>query len=144
MGNGGAENKCKELKGEKQIMKANELRIGNWVMTTEIYQWELSDFADWYNDHNSHEFGYHVQPVPLTEEWLLKFGFETYDHHDYFIDISNIGDLHSWFSIFKGDSFYYINEFDVKITYVHQLQNLYFAFMGEELTEVSPVKSNAS
>ena len=40
-------------------MKANELRIGNWVMgdSERPYQIELSDFSDWYNDHNSHEYG---------------------------------------------------------------------------------------
>ncbi len=59
-------------------MKANELRLGNWVKGDlgKPYQFELSDFSDWYNDHNSHIFGNHIHPVPLTEEWLLKLGCE--------------------------------------------------------------------
>ena len=123
-------------------MKANELRIGNWVMSDpqKPYKWVMCDFSEWYEDHNSHEYGDHTYPIPLTEDWLKKFGFETHDHHDYFIDISKIGEIHSWFSIFSGDEFYYINEFDVKISYVHQLQNLYFALTGEELKIDEPPK----
>jgi hypothetical protein len=80
-----------------------------------------------------------MNPLPLTEEWLLKFGFEETD------PITFMGGL---YSIKKPDGFYINKEtmsyctFDyegtiddiIKIEYVHQLQNLYFAVTGEELT----------
>lgn len=65
--------------------------------------------------------------IPLTEEWLLKFGFErlfetgsTYSLGDF--NVSDFG---------ENGIFHY----DVKqqIKYVHELQNLYFALTGSEL-----------
>lgn len=53
-------------------MKATELRIGNWfkVEDNDHQQWELSDFADSYYDHNAHEYYNSINPIPLTPEWL--------------------------------------------------------------------------
>lgn len=122
-------------------MKANELREGNWVMSdsNKEYRIGLSDFADWYWDHNSHEFGQHIHPIPLTEEWLIKFGFES-DDKDFFnkdgfdFDLTRHGErwvlahydneAHSSCSFFAHDL----------IQNVHQLQNLFYALTGEELT----------
>lgn len=119
-------------------MKAEELRIGNWVMTDtgSTYQIELSDFYDWYNDHNSHEYGNYVLPISLTEEWLLKFVFEKRDNRYY----------KDRYMIEQGLSQFFDNGMSFRITinnaqsvhansikYVHQLQNLYYALTGEEL-----------
>jgi hypothetical protein len=92
------------------------------------------------------------RPIPLTEELLLKFGFVKYQWmNGYFIN-TIFGDLmiqfykteiHLFFTKVSYDSqgmtFYgrkFINNktsfTDCK--YVHQLQNLYFALTGEELT----------
>ena len=64
-------------------MKANELRIGNWL--------HYSDFRDVRPDLRDKDFQVipddivylseypdidWIVPIPLTEEWLLKFGFE--------------------------------------------------------------------
>ena len=68
-----------------------------------------------------------IYAIELTEEWLLKAGFErlfptgsTYSLRDF--NVSDFGE--------NG-----IYHYDVKqpIKYVHQLQNLYFAMTGEEL-----------
>ena len=112
-------------------MKANELRIGNWVMgdSERPYQIELSDFSDWYDDHNSHEYGDHVHPIPITEEWLDMFGFKD-DQIMRFRDLLMLA---------KGDEEYcaWINTLThgrvSSVKYIHQLQNLYYALTGEEL-----------
>ena len=117
-------------------MKANELRIGNWMQWDSCVpsQFELADFVDWYNDHNSHEFGDHLYPIPLTEEWLLKFGFEKHPIEDRYTSLGFCGlelvtktgiDYFVVKSI-RGDVISFIK-------YVHQIQNLYFALSGEEL-----------
>jgi hypothetical protein len=77
-----------------------------------------------------------IEPIPLTEEWLLKFGFEIDDsewfkdddeivyqktYKDYSICVSNKGVV-------------YNGVYSQKIKHVHSLQNLYFALTGEELT----------
>jgi len=86
-----------------------------------------------------------IKPIPLTEEWLLKFGFKEdkirswffKDCGEYRIRISvNVffGMLEkesSWFvSILTG---YGSQPVTLGKQYVHQLQNLYFALTGEEL-----------
>lgn len=62
-------------------------------------------------------------PIPLTEEWLFKFGFEGSDIDNYSIELSN-------------GNFFILDSLDPiarNIFYVHQLQNLYFALTGKEL-----------
>ena len=72
------------------------------------------------------------KPIPLTEEWLLKFGFEFDEEDDgyqkgkYKVSVSDEGCL---FFINIG---YYPEEI-AEFNYVHQLQNLYFALTNEEL-----------
>ena len=123
-------------------MKAEELRIGNWVKgdTGKPFQIELSDFLDWWNDHNSHEYGDHIHPIPLTEDWLVKFGFNGEIN-----EISHCGNFYLNYDAEYGRHgmalwyqrgawcFNHTNTFTV-LKYVHQLQNLYFALTGEELT----------
>lgn len=76
-----------------------------------------------------------ITEIPLTEDWLLKLGFELDDDFDDY----NFG----FMSIKKeNDNFYYnpISEYydsmKIQISYVHQLQNLYFALTCEELKEI--------
>jgi hypothetical protein len=112
-------------------MKANELRIGNYVTTQGEYQFELSDFVDWYNDHNSHIYGDYIKPIPLTEEWLLKLSAKSTElnpaKNGIWIEceIDNQG---CWVSISHGTGVVV-----VRLDFVHQLQNLYYDLTGEEL-----------
>lgn len=115
-------------------MDAKELRIGNYVEHNSewsyrnekgIIEWSESD---WYALGECTLFLENILPIPLTEEWLLKFGFER-----------NILEA-------KHNSIIYYSENNIGIKgmlgtvkpsvckYVHQLQNLYFALTGEELT----------
>ena len=85
-----------------------------------------------------------IQPIPLTEEILLKFGFirnkiktisEVIDvsGNDKLLEfeVTEMG-LDLWISSDKIDEALY---FPVNyIKYAHNLQNLYFALTGEELT----------
>ena len=109
-------------------MKANELRIGNWYWWNSEgknyeYQVEPRDFG---ND-NFKNF----EPIPLTEEWLIRFGSKKNDE-ELTIPINR----HMYISFFDN-SCQLITDDDfliMDIESVHQLQNLYFALTGEELT----------
>ena len=106
-------------------MKAQELRVGNLVYDDddiiEVEAYQLYILTDYF------------EPVPLTEEWLLKFGFENKKHgikrgvlksykiHGNTFNLSNSGNIYYGFK-------------SMQIQYVHQLQNLIFALTGEELT----------
>jgi len=119
-------------------MKANELRIGNYVKQSEtgvstchcpgdVFEWSLSDF---YEVECSQLLMDTIEPIPLTEEWLLKFGFTgDYLFHDIeYFSLSKTNTGGNYYCV------YFENEYTaVYIEYVHQLQNLYFALTGTEL-----------
>jgi hypothetical protein len=99
-----------------------ELRIGNWVKTTEG---EIQIHNGWEIDE-----GNECNPIPLTEEWLERFGAKS-------DVVSSMFGLGNWISInLSNDGDFWIENITgevVVIKYVHQLQNLYFALTGEEL-----------
>ena len=121
-------------------MKANELRIGNWIHNPV----QGVDFKDCvialseinFEDGNKiKDDKYRFQPIPLTPEWLERFGFDGYEESGYFEKRG--------FFFYVGtckDGSYYLEHPDSghlvgqPIKHVHQLQNLYFALTGEELT----------
>ena len=136
-------------------MKANELRIGNLVF--EKYSGTMIVMGIGENIRTSGETLYlakqkklpsglysmeTVAGIELTEEWLLKFGFEIgflrMKYKVYRLKTKN--GYSNWFLNNNGlmtKAFYSDNglsEYYIRIKYVHQLQNLYFALTGEELT----------
>ena len=128
-------------------MKANELRIGNYVCVTEKHPLKVKIINDsdgimsTVSDNSifittASLLAY--KPIPLTEEWLLKFGFE--EAGDKFYE-KGLLFTNCWFLYFnitcKGkvtlstdSEEYYLTD----VPNVHQLQNLYHALTGEELT----------
>lgn len=133
-------------------MKAEHLMIGNYVKPTGI------DFGDRHREINqihllqnnqyivyfkSYPVGCYLdklEPIPLDEEWLVKFGCigQSINRHktnywnkelDFSIDAENT---------FTGDKLYYYlvhNQARRKnIQYVHELQQLYLALTGTPLT----------
>jgi hypothetical protein len=123
------------------MIQANELRIGNYIQSsllptkhkvvgfmnrnnkTDLYtdlQQAYSDCEDW-------------EPIPVTEDILLKCGFIHQPQYDYW----RIYALQKDFIIMHGGdkNTWVLCDIDitVMISSLHQLQNLYFALMGEEL-----------
>jgi hypothetical protein len=119
-------------------MKAEELRLGNWVnpnfpmQVTCIYKDEiLCDFEG--NEGDMWEFDpKDLNGIPLTEEWLKKFGFEKDGPHWYWFSTKDrFTDIGYSYSI--EEEVIEFHDLKVPIKYVHQLQNLYFALTGKEL-----------
>lgn len=134
-------------------MKASELRIGNYVDLInrshhihlpyggifkvgpiEFFKAKLYDA-----DKNFAIQGSHIDadikdlsPIPITTEWLEKFGFgEDVTNYEW---RTNNGFCIDTFSDIPG--FWLLSSYreNTKVQYVHQLQNLYFALTGTELT----------
>ena len=124
-------------------MRVKELKIGNYIdyslsnlpqriksiiFSSEGYVVNFldSDFA------NSVE---KIKPIPITEEWLLKFGFISNPYQDRY-DLVNIYfqgcKLCFECDKTKGFTELWISEFP-NIKYVHQLQNLFHIVTGSEL-----------
>ena len=151
------------------MIKEQELRIGNHVIYKSIQMVMQNKNGDWENYEEPHQLhtiqvnadhlknmetnASHYQPIPLTEEWLLKFGFKESIHNwfglKYFTECEeHVEEMKIEYNIVSNRLAIYdaIEETDMvnilsypiytakKIQYVHQLQNLYFALTGEELT----------
>jgi hypothetical protein len=114
-------------------MKASELRIGNLVeykrsgalltVDCELLQ-EIVDGAINY------------KPIPLTEEWLLRFGFKCVWSGQGEGSTFKLSDIYLHSHDFVKN--FYLVEFQgkdikIKIDNVHKLQNLYFSLTGKEL-----------
>ena len=120
------------------MIQANELRIGNCVKlnnsdTTLVPR----DFQRYCKSFGIFE---EFEPIKLSEEWLLKAGFEKDDTG---VDIFD-QDYCEWYQkefpvigiLSQSSDKSYIfdeNTDTLRLKYVHQLQNLYFALTGEEL-----------
>jgi len=132
------------------MIEARELRIGNYLQPKEKAMKELweqemdikpksfgevtsidNDEIRLYIDSMEIEFYYEdIQPIPLTEEWLLKFGFK---QNSFSLNFENDTRI----SIYKENNCFIAqidNTVIKEIKYVHEWQNLYFDFTDEELT----------
>lgn len=105
-------------------MKATELRIGNWIeymgQAIQVDAYEIGET----------ELNTSVsQPIPLTEEWLVKFGFEKIDEWAF-------GELE--LKQYKNHKHFTEALYLIEVNYVHQLQNLYHSLTALELTIKQP------
>jgi hypothetical protein len=126
-------------------MKASELRIGNLIKgkspEKKVYEEpvELNEYYFLLFLNNMMD----VEPIPLTEEWLLKFGFDKVGIALTSIAIAPLNLPCTFnlpntpFSFCQGKLILTTGtgDFCVNIEYVHQLQNLYFVLTGEELKQ---------
>jgi hypothetical protein len=115
------------------MIKANELRIGNKVdyygnIVTINY---INDTDVGFSDYVPFDYPLldEINPIPITEDWLVRFGFEysdiTVDFHSFHIDLM------------KTNNGKFITTDIIKcpeLQHIHQLQNLYYALTGEELS----------
>jgi len=140
------------------MIAANELRIGNWlhykidemqpsgfrlindkfIQVDSINYDHLlkSELPDSYCiNHGNRNYYY---PIPLTPEILEKCGFKFRNQNYVTWYYKPLMGFASTMKIFVHDDFYFFNpyewNFQREIKSLHQLQNLYYALTGEELT----------
>lgn len=113
------------------VMKIQELRVGNWYNKDgQNWQFTEQDFSTVYYSIED------ISPIPLTKEWLLKFGFTfSESFKDHFYKIIYEQSLIKVFPFRQGETICMVDSgHAIECKYVHQLQNLYYALTGEELT----------
>lgn len=135
-------------------MKANELRIGNYVneILSGVKQVEAIEILAMVQCEVAKTPAKFIVPITLTEEWLLKFGFEKHDGNQfknntlaYWVKdgvclFFNESPPENTYLICMGD---FISDFKGGgeyvaigrnwITCVHTLQNFFYANTGKEL-----------
>jgi len=142
-------------------MKANELRIGNYVLVNgkiikvnDIDEIGINSFVDC--DFESVDYGgyfdvnkvnnprhsvYLIEPIQLTEERLLKFGFEKvinkypipYGSINFILErVMSVSLFKDKFEVFIEDEIDGCNV-DIELKSVHKFQNLLFALTNIEL-----------
>lgn len=118
---------------KEELMYGNKLLFLNEVVTFSHISQIREDGIFWIKTIESKidSKSFHFKPIPITEEWLLKFGF--FKHNNaYVLEKPNENIMNFKFSIWS-DFTYNSSEFPVELKYVHQLQNLYFALTGTHL-----------
>lgn len=130
------------------MIKANELRIGNLlfnnysgVSITESIHLDRLEFKILQGSMTGLDYIHSFTPIPLTEEWLVRMGFEKRENGwsklevcDEFCDL--YCDVFTGTNLCVGGQHVCLSY----IKFVHQLQNLYFALTGEELEIKEAVK----
>lgn len=138
-------------------MKANELRLGNYVditrmvgevriptgrtfKTVGVSMFNSSLVAATVNpateEHWPNYANTHIEPIPLTEDWLEKFGAKSVGKlhpswrlNGFYIEEALLKDGYNFRQILNKEESLMLR----KIKYVHTLQNLYFSLTGKEL-----------
>lgn len=120
-------------------MKANELRIGNWLLGAngkylQVDPYGISVIADESVD---------CKPIPLTPEILEKCGFVKWSNTFLFIEMEKNTWVNQYLLIrFKNSEINQVIAHNRRpnmgtlvnsISSLHQLQNIYFALTGTEL-----------
>jgi hypothetical protein len=131
------------------MINPNELRIGNLASFKGMWNAELSDIHSsgliCFKDISGGFDIDSIMPIALTDEILVKSGFtfietpvgfgvaiEDYRKDQFVLNFTNYLSIQIEFNAIKGcdiSNRCYIST----IKYVHQLQNIYFALIGQEL-----------
>lgn len=131
-------------------MKITELRIGNYVeYDKDILQISAiippkekeSTYRVWFNNDSRAKLIRDIKPIPLTEDWLKKFGFEKKAEYIWIKEIfKGMFDI-KIILIEKGKYVPVIMSMGEEVAirqkqYVHQLQNLYFELIEVHLKKL--------
>lgn len=124
------------------MIKANELRLGNWVYSLFIAHEPKkipTQIISITGDNTDGQYD-EMEPIPITPEILEKCGFEYFAWPDFLEFTHYIKDDFILRETDSGYSFFNTSKCNgadrqhlVIIQYLHKLQNLYFALTGEEL-----------
>ena len=128
------------------MIQSNEIRIGNYFLDRGgkvllIDHWECKDKVSTkqqFVESGDKSFPLHpmteqveyLQPIKLTEDWLDRFGLVKRNGYPHEL-------MDGYIKIRNGVYFFKYYKLEVKLPFVHTLQNFYFSAKGKEL-ELKP------
>ena len=115
-------------------MNAKELMIGNYIGYNSNKSYYINQIKTINTNSVTFQNGIVIKyknliPIPLTEKWLVDFGFEIIESGYIKSDIFNPLYIDNDLKLWLGDNFY------IEIEYVHILQNWYNLLTGKQLTK---------
>ena len=139
------------------MIQGKEIRIGNYlkdrggkVLRVDFIEYVQDGFDTKFGQkmfiegqevHPMTEYSDYAEPIPITNDWLIKLGFKLYPSGYYCLDVSgekvyiSIGLKHDTEPNLILDSGEKALSYDLKhIRYIHQLQNLFYSLAGVELS----------
>lgn len=129
-------------------MNASELRIGNYAHHNNRWSYRNDDGIEFdfpieerdffAAGESTFSFEDNLEPIHLTEEWLLRLGFKKMNVNTYIKD-----PIVMYITVDKNIVPSPNLGLKTKIKYVHQLQNLYYAFTNKELKVKSTTFSSS-
>ena len=138
-------------------MKSSDLRIGNYVhhninnsnkhfIGNELIVCEITEngITTFYNnidgDKQIVRGKSNYEPIPLTEEWLIKMGFEYIEIGEEVFEQNWVLSGHEILCGPANEGLFYHDFLNGGLVqYVHTLQNLIYALTGKELTINEPI-----
>ncbi len=147
-------------------LNPQELRIGNFVDVdkseiAQIQKINSDEFQEFRNEEKgihvitfpfasgeSEMFESNIRPIPITEEWLIKFGFKLINiatnpyEFQYQLDYWIIRKSTEFgIEVCQDLGEHYVNRLR-SIDFVHDIQNLYFSITGKELKYYNKIKKS--
>lgn len=129
-----------KLNFNKRVMKKEELRIGSYYRSVKFGVPVRCTLADLYDLCAQSDGAYDdppiedmFEPIPITDEWVDNMGArdtELTPAANGIVIKSDIDEQWCWVVMSMG-----MGVVVKPVYYVHELQNLYFAMTGEELTK---------
>ena len=117
-------------------MEAKELRIGNYLNDAKGKLAIVEEIQkDNYKAYSGMVTSLPLEPIQLTHEWLLKFGFNQLDESQFYKKQTS-EKYYLLTSHHQGYTEICVNSIcggQAVTKYVHQLQNLFFSLTGKEL-----------
>jgi hypothetical protein len=144
------------------MVESGEIMVGNFFKHQAVWSWrqnenEYKEFdfqwteADWYQIGECCISLENIDPIPLTEEWLLNFGCDK--KNDRYLVFENNSEKSKWFikryKENKWSVYLFVTghpDFQIHIIrfieHVHQFQNIHLALTGEKLNLVKNNKKS--
>lgn len=131
------------------MIKSNELRIGNLIengfkksngfpdyidrVVSLSEEGEINIWSESLKNQNGGSECMVALPIQLTEDWLIKLGFERLSEKYYILDMCEFSTR--YYYSYSGGFWRFEVEGKLvsELKYVHQIQNIYFVLTGKEL-----------
>lgn len=125
------------------MIKSTEIRLGNLVFLDDDSIWKVKEVSDRHLrciPFDKNKIGYThddlecFSPIPLTEEWLIKAGFELEESLYYQNEVKEYYLGNFYINYFPDKNIFSYDSSSRDIESIHHLQNIYYSHILEELT----------